>query len=639
MVSQRDDDSVDGVEEMVMRGVMRVAAIVAIGLRWWGDHDGGGLVVFRDGEGRSGGEAKICSSIQTVLSVIKTGRVKRIHCYGVCERSGPQAHCSPLTMEMRPNGNGSWAVRLDTHKIPRNDTTILIGSLAIQNCTLVEAARTMLIFSKALLSLWAEAVATTCYTQTRSLIQKCHNKTPYELLHDRKPDLSYLHVFGALCYPTNDSEDLGSVPKLLTPGTISSGLVQNIPFSTLYVPPTKNDWEILFQPMIDEYLNPPPGVDLQVPAVIAPEPAVSPSTPSSTTIDQDAPSTSTLQTTQETPSPVIPLGVEEAGHDIEVAHMDNNPYVDFPILEPNSEESSSHVLILNNVHSINQPTEHINKWIKDHPIDNVISDPSRPVSTQHQLQDEALFCYFDAFLSFVKLDELGGVLKNKARLVARGYRQEEGIDFEEYFALISLLEVNGILREEVYVSQLDGFVDPENPSHVYKLKKALYGLKQALRAWYDLLSSFLLSQKFSKGTVNPTLFIRREGKDILLYGMETCKPTDTSMVEKSKLDEDPQGKAVDPTRYRGMISTRMYLTSSRQDLVFVVWMCARYQEKPTEKHLHAHLDDIWRKYTLLGLIWRRNVQDYGPSPNLLKNCSYRAWRRRREHKAMPSRSI
>ncbi|GJX10513.1 retrovirus-related pol polyprotein from transposon TNT 1-94 [Tanacetum coccineum] len=141
----------------------------------------------------------------------------------------------------------------------------------------------------------------------------------------------------------------------------------------------------------------------------------------------------------------------------------------------------------------------------------------------------------------VKLDELGGVLKNKARLVARGYRQEEGIDFEESFAPVARLEairifiafvahmnmvvyqmdvktafLNGILREEVYVSQPDGFVDPENPNHVYKLKKALYGLKQAPRAWYDLLSSFLLSQKFTKGTVDPTLFVRREGKDILL---------------------------------------------------------------------------------------------------------------------------
>ncbi|GKE12659.1 retrovirus-related pol polyprotein from transposon TNT 1-94, partial [Tanacetum coccineum] len=76
--------------------------------------------------------------------------------------------------------------------------------------------------------------------------------------------------------------------------------------------------------------------------------------------------------------------------------------------------------------------------------------------------------------------------------------------------------LNGILREEVYVSQPDGFVDQHNLNHVYKLKKALYGLKQASRAWYDLLSNFLLTQDFSKGTVDPTLFIRRQGNDILL---------------------------------------------------------------------------------------------------------------------------
>ncbi|GKA08428.1 hypothetical protein Tco_0687759 [Tanacetum coccineum] len=121
------------------------------------------------------------------------------------------------------------------------------------------------------------------------------------------------------------SEQFCSGPGLkpLTPRIISSTLVPNIPSSTPYVPLTKNDWEILFQPMFDEYLNPPPSVDLQVPAVNAPELVISTGTPSSTTIDQDAPSTSTSQTTPEIPSPVIPLGVKEADHDIEVAHMDN----------------------------------------------------------------------------------------------------------------------------------------------------------------------------------------------------------------------------------------------------------------------------------------------------------------------------
>ncbi|GJX45240.1 retrovirus-related pol polyprotein from transposon TNT 1-94 [Tanacetum coccineum] len=217
----------------------------------------------------------------------------------------------------------------------------------------------------------------------------------------------------------------------------------------------------------------------------------------------------------------------------------------------------------------------------------------------------------------VKLDELGGILKNKARLVARGYRQEEGIDFEESFAPVARLEairiflafaahmnmvvyqmdvktafLNGNLREEVYVSQSDGFVDPDNPNHVYKLKKALYGLKQAPRAWYDMLSSFLISQDFSKGSVDPTLFIRKEGKELLLVQVyvddiifaastpELCdlfaKIIGYSLVEKSKLNEDKDGKAVDPSHYRGMIGTLLYLTASRPDLQFVICMCARF---------------------------------------------------------------
>ncbi|GKC29550.1 retrovirus-related pol polyprotein from transposon TNT 1-94 [Tanacetum coccineum] len=123
--------------------------------------------------------------------------------------------------------------------------------------------------------------------------------------------------------------------------------------------------------------------------------------------------------------------------------------------------------------------------------------------------------------------------------------------------------LNGELKEEVYISQPEGFVDQDNPSHVYKLKKPLYGLKQAPRAWYDMLSSFLISQHFSKGAVDPTLFARKAGNDLLL------------------------GTPVDATLYRGMIGSLMYLTSSRPDFIYAVCLCARYQAKPTEKHLNA----------------------------------------------------
>nr|GEX05436.1 retrovirus-related Pol polyprotein from transposon TNT 1-94 [Tanacetum cinerariifolium] len=218
----------------------------------------------------------------------------------------------------------------------------------------------------------------------------------------------------------------------------------------------------------------------------------------------------------------------------------------------------------------------------------------------------------------VKLDVLGGILKNKAWLVARDYRQEEGIDFEESFAPVARLEairiflayaaytnmvvyqmdvktafLNGNLREEVYVCQPDGFGDPDNPNHVYKLKKALYGLKQDLHAWYDMLSSFLISQDFSKGSVDPTLFIRRNGNDLLLkYGLESCDPVDTSMVEKFKLDEDKERKAVDPSHYHDMIGNLLYLTASRPDLHFAICMCVRSKHIDIRYHfIKEHVEN------------------------------------------------
>ncbi|GKE61349.1 retrovirus-related pol polyprotein from transposon TNT 1-94 [Tanacetum coccineum] len=317
--------------------------------------------------------------------------------------------------------------------------------------------------------------------------------------------------------------------------------------------------------MFDELLNPPSSVDRPTPeviapiaAVVAPELATSTGSPSSTTVDQDAPSPSNSQTTTETQSPVISNDVEEDNHDLDVAHMNNDPFFGIPIPDNNSEVSSSSDVIPTIVQTAAPNSEHITKWTKDHPLYNIIGELERLVSTRLQLYEQALFCYYDAFLTSVKpnnykdaltqacwieamqdelneferlevwklvpcpdkvmvitlkwiykvkLDELGGILKNKARLVARGYRQEEGIDFEESFSPVARLDairiflayaahmnmivyqmdvktafLNGILREEVYVSQPGGFVDQDNPNHVYKLKKALYGLKQAPRA-------------------------------------------------------------------------------------------------------------------------------------------------------------
>ncbi|GJR06662.1 retrovirus-related pol polyprotein from transposon TNT 1-94 [Tanacetum coccineum] len=308
---------------------------------------------------------------------------------------------------------------------------------------------------------------------------------------------------------------------------------------------------MMFQPLFDEFLNPSPSVDHPAPEVVAPineviAPVLADSTgsPSSTTVDQDAPSLSNSQTTPETEPPVIPNDVEEDNHDIEVAHMGNDPYFGVPIPEIPSDQSSSS----GSIHTIRKLNEYRN--------DRKYGAVPRP--------DKVMVITLK-WIYKVKLDKLGGILKNKARLVARGYRQKVGINFEESFAPVARLIafLNGNLREEVYVSQSDGFMDKDNPNHVYKLKKALYGLKQAPRAWYDMLSSFLISQDFSKGSVDPTLFIRRDGKELLLisqsprgifinqskyaleslkkYGFDSCDPVDTPRWKKSKLDEDKEG--------------------------------------------------------------------------------------------------
>ncbi|GJR12514.1 retrovirus-related pol polyprotein from transposon TNT 1-94 [Tanacetum coccineum] len=246
--------------------------------------------------------------------------------------------------------------------------------------------------------------------------------------------------------------------------------------------------------MFDELLTPPPSVDLPSPEFIAPiaevvalVPAVSTSSPSSTIVDQDAPSPTLSYYYDAFLTAVEPKMYKDALTQscwIKAMQEELNEFERLKVWEPVPRPYKVMVITL--------------KWIYK-----------------------------------VKLDELGGILNNKARLVARCYRQEEGIDCEESFALVARLEairiflafsahmnmvvyqmdvktafLNGNLREEVYVSQPDGFVDLYNPNHVYKLKKALYGLKQAPHAWYDMLSSFLISQDFSEGSVDPTLFIR-----------------------------------------------------------------------------------------------------------------------------------
>ncbi|GJS39275.1 retrovirus-related pol polyprotein from transposon TNT 1-94 [Tanacetum coccineum] len=349
------------------------------------------------------------------------------------------------------------------------------------------------------------------------------------------------------------SEHRSSEPPLheMTPATISSGLVPNPPLSTPFVPPSRSDWDLLFQPLFDELITSPPSVDHPAPEVITPinevvslVPAVSIGSPSSKTVDKDAPSPSNSQTIPETQSPILPNDVEKDNHDLDVAHMNNDPFFGITILENNSKASSLDVIptVVQTVapNSEHTPTPEQALILLLHAFLTSIEPKNYKDALTQACWIEAMqeeLHEFDRlevwklvprvdkvmiitlkWIYKVKLDEMRGILKNKARLVARGYRQEERIDFKESFATVARLDairiflafaahmnmivyqmdvktsfLNDILREEVYVSQPNGFVDQDNPNHVYKLKKALYGLKQAPRVCFGLLDVLSLT--------------------------------------------------------------------------------------------------------------------------------------------------
>nr|GEX98921.1 retrovirus-related Pol polyprotein from transposon TNT 1-94 [Tanacetum cinerariifolium] len=528
-----------------------------------------------------------------------------------------------------------------THETSAAKTPQQNGVVERRNRTLVEAARTMLIFSHAPLFLWAEAIATACYTQNRSIIHHRFKKTPYERIHARKPDISFLHVFGALCYLKNDREDIDKLGAKVDIGFFigySANSVayrvynrrtrkimetKNVTFDEL---PSERDLDILFEPLHNEFLGGPPA---EAPRVIPAAPVLhNLQAPTASMSFQD----SAPQQMNLTPSPTASAvdNVSNAGFEGELFV---NPYG-----TPSTE--------------------------------SVVS------STQYFCHRMALNSLLSNGLFKNKHDEENTVIRNKTRLVMRGYRQEEGIDFEESFAPVARVEairiflayathkgftvyqmdvktvfLHGSLKEDVYVRQPEGLINADYPSHVYKLKKVLYGLKQALRAWYDELSTFLLQNGFSKGTIDPTLFTRRFDDDILVvqvyvvdiifgstdpryatlfsdlmksrfemsmmgemtfflglqvnqslsgifinqskyvheilkkYGLNTSDIVGTLMDIKDKLDLDQIGTPVDATKYCSMIGALMYLTSCRLDIVHAICVCARYQAHPIEKHL------------------------------------------------------
>ncbi|GJY03248.1 retrovirus-related pol polyprotein from transposon TNT 1-94 [Tanacetum coccineum] len=507
------------------------------------------------------------------------------------------------------------------------------GVVERRNRTLVEAARTMLSASKLPLFFWAEAIATACYTQNRSIIIPTHEKTAYHIINDRKPSIKHLHIFGCTCYLTRDGENLD---KLKEKGIRAFWLpqrqkasdydnpdpapeLQNVFPSADTTVPSQQELDLLFGPLYDEFFND----------------GTSRVNKSSSPIDDSAqqdtlPSTNIHPTTE----PSSPTNVHAEENNDDQAEF-TNPFCT-PVQE--AAESSSRNLGNSNVYTFNQPHNSEYRWTKDHPLTQVRGNPSKPVQTRRQLVTDPEMCMFALTVSIVepknikeamadsawieamqeelhqfdrlqvwelvdkpfgknviklkwlwknKKDEDQTVIHNKARLVAKGYAQEEGIDFEESFAPVARLEavrifvayaahksfliyqmdvktafLNGPLKEEVYVAQQPTYSIVHQPYKSLPSKKALNGFETN----YESLAKY-------------TLEILKK------HGMEKGQSIGTPMATKPKLDADLSGEPVDQTDYRSKIGSLMYLTSSRPDIVQAVCYCARYQARPTEKHL------------------------------------------------------
>nr|GEW20480.1 retrovirus-related Pol polyprotein from transposon TNT 1-94 [Tanacetum cinerariifolium] len=542
---------------------------------------------------------------------------------------------SPISLTEADEFHQEDSADFDSNAQPQQN-----GVFERHNRTLVEAARTMLIFSRLPKFIWAEAVATACFTQNRSIIHTRYNKTPYELLPGRKPNVEYFHVFGSLCYPTNDRDFLGKMkPKAyigvfiahnssdpaptcqtmasvqissdpapecqamaLEHGSLSLGrnCQENVSHGDK-TGTTSNELDLLFSPMFDEQLNGSSKVVSKSSAVSAAD-APNQRQHLTTPLNNHTTPAPTCQT------PPITTPVISSNENINQAepHAKNDEVVNDEFInifstpvQDQGETSSRHV-DSSNMHTFYQRYLSEQRWTKDHPLEQVIGNPSQSVRTRRQLESDAEMCMFALTVSrtepkniketmansawiesmqeelhqFDRLNE-NTVIRNKSHLVAKGYAQKEGVDFEESFAPVARLEtvrlfiayvahksftiyqmdvktaflsgplkeevykegidfkesfalvthledvrmfiayaadkniiifqmdvktafLNGPLKEEVYVSQPEGFIDPEFPNQVYMLKKALYGLKQVPRASYDKLSSFLIEHGFTK---------------------------------------------------------------------------------------------------------------------------------------------
>nr|GEU34118.1 hypothetical protein [Tanacetum cinerariifolium] len=594
-----------------------------------------------------------------------------------------------------------------------------------RNRTLIEAARTMLADAKLPVTFWAEAVNTACYVQNRVLVNKSQNKTPYEQFNSRIPAIGFLRPFRCHVMILNTLDHLGKFDAKRDEGTSSTNILGTKDGASQDVKKDVSSLRYIALPnwfheahMEIRKSDPPDGCNDDDPKSSGiSNPTATSKVPSA---DQVEP---VVSLTVESKIPTVSLPVPTVCLDISPESSSGSRLItkgDFSKKETPSlgnaltllnrfDDSFGEEVDLSNIEtSIPVSPTPTFKIHQDHPKSQIIGPVDTLVQTRHKskemkeqsfiveaMQEELIQFKIQNVWVLVdcpkkvrpigtkwvlknKKDERDIVIRNKSRIVAQGYTQEEGIDYEEVFAPVARIEAIRLflayasfmgfivyqmdvksaflydtIDEEVYVMQPPGFQDPEFLDKVYKVEKAMYGLHQAPRAWYGTLSKYLLDNGFQRGTTDHTLFIRKHKGEFLLvqvyvddiifgssnlqlcrefealmhdkfqmsamgeltfflglqvlqkkdgiflsqdkyvgdilkkFGYSDVRSANTPMDKENPWGKDGPGKDVELHLYRSMIGSLMYLTTSRPDIMFAVYACARHQVTPKECHLHA----------------------------------------------------
>ncbi|GKC45907.1 putative ribonuclease H-like domain-containing protein [Tanacetum coccineum] len=514
----------------------------------------------------------------------------------------------------------------------------------------------MLVDSKLPTTFWAEAVNTACYVLNRVLVIKPHTKTPYELIHGRTPLIDFMKPFGCPVTILNTRDHLGKFDGKADEGffvgysvvskamrvfnkrtriveeTLNIRFLENAP----NVIGNKPDWffdvysltiSMNYMPVVaGNQTNGIAGTRDNIVAVNESEAS-----------DKGEKDEQDTRSDAARPSfindgPSSPVNAAEASNAFEDHLFEQfSPFKNAFTLPdvPNVSPMDDNTGIFAGAYD----DEDMGGWADLNNLETTMNEPKKVIqaledpSWIESMHEELLQFELQKVWTLVDLpnrkraigtkwvfrnkkDERVIVVRNKARLVAQGYTQEEGIDYDEVFAPIASIEAirlflayasymgfivyqmhvkSAFLYEEVYVFQPPGFEDLHFPDKVYKVEKALYGLHQAPRAWYETLSTYLLENGFRRGTIDKTLFIKKDRGDILLVQVyvddiifrSTKKPlcdefeASTPIETNKALVKDEEAEVVDVHLYRSMIGSLMYLTASRPDIMFVVCACAR----------------------------------------------------------------